>query len=127
VPRLRARLRLQAAGAHLSAFHRGSGLGDRTPLPSFSSALPGMRPPSGVTLSLPVSVQRCFSRTGRSASRAEDPKLPRSGLQIPPAGAALARVVWNASRPRPNHRARFGASVTHSVTRVKGCVTITVT
>ncbi|HET8920672.1 MAG TPA: hypothetical protein VFN27_13450, partial [Xanthobacteraceae bacterium] len=36
-----------AAGAHLSAFHRGSGLGDRTPLPGFSSALPELVPLSG--------------------------------------------------------------------------------
>jgi len=70
-----------SGGAHLSAFHRGSGLGDRTPPPSFSSALPGMRPPSGFPLSLPVSVQRCFSRTGRNAGRADFPKLPGSGLQ----------------------------------------------
>jgi hypothetical protein len=36
-----------AAGAHLSAFHRGPGLGDRTPLPGSSSALPELVPLSG--------------------------------------------------------------------------------
>jgi hypothetical protein len=36
-----------SGGAHLSAFHRGSGLGDRTPLPGFSSALPELVPLSG--------------------------------------------------------------------------------
>jgi hypothetical protein len=82
LPWLRPRPRLHTGGAHLSAFHRGSGLGDRTPLPGFSSALPGMRPPSGFPLSLPVSVQRCFSRTGRNAGRADNPKPPGSGLQI---------------------------------------------
>ena len=40
--------RPRASGAaRLSAFHRGSGLGDRTPLPSFSSALPELVPLSG--------------------------------------------------------------------------------
>jgi len=68
-----------SGAARLSAFHHGSGLGDRTPPLSFSTALPGMRPPSGFPLSLPVSVQRCFSRTGRSADRAEDPKPPGRG------------------------------------------------
>ena len=80
-PRLTGPAAPPSGGAHLSAFHRGSGLGDRTPPPSFSSALPGMRPPSGFPLSLPVSVQRCFSRTGRNAGRADFPKLPGSGLQ----------------------------------------------
>jgi hypothetical protein len=81
-PRLTGPAAPGSPGAHLSAFHRGSGLGDRTPPPSFSSALPVMRPPSGFPLSLPVSVQRCFSRTGRNADRADFPKLPGNGLQV---------------------------------------------
>src|SRR5262249_41484021 len=36
----------------------------------------------GFPLSLPVSVQRCFSQTGRTADRAEDPKPPGSVLQV---------------------------------------------
>ena len=113
-------------GAHLSAFHRGSGLGDRTPLPGFSSALPGRRPPSGFPLSLPVSVQRCFSRTGRSAGRAEDPKPPGSGLQIPRAGTALAP---HCSLPAAAHRITgrdLRLFVTFSVTIVNIVVTRTV-
>jgi hypothetical protein len=94
-------------GAHLSAFHRGSGLGDRTPPPSFSSALPGMRPPSGFPLSLPVSVQRCFSRTGRNAGRADFPKLPGSGLQVRARAPHSPRAYGLPAAARPNHRARF--------------------
>jgi hypothetical protein len=104
---LRARPRPQSGGAHLSAFHRGSGLGDRTPPPSFSSALPGMRPPSGFPLSLPVSVQRCFSRTGRNAGRADFPKLPGSGLQSRARAPHSPRAYGLPAAARPNHRARF--------------------
>jgi hypothetical protein len=98
-----------SGGAHLSAFHRGSGLGDRTPPPSFSSALPGMRPPSGFPLSLPVSVQRCFSRTGRNAGRADFPKLPGSGLQGRARAPHSPRAYGLPAAARPNHRARFSS------------------
>ena len=111
-PRLTGPAAPPSGGAHLSAFHRGSGLGDRTPPPSFSSALPGMRPPSGFPLSLPVSVQRCFSRTGRNAGRADFPKLPGSGLQVRARAPHSPRAYGLPAAARPNHRARFGAYVT---------------
>jgi hypothetical protein len=96
-PRLTGPAAPPSGGAHLSAFHRGSGLGDRTPPPSFSSALPGMRPPSGFPLSLPVSVQRCFSRTGRNAGRADFPNC-RERVASPRAGTALAPGLRPAGR-----------------------------
>jgi hypothetical protein len=99
-PRLTGPAAPGSPGAHLSAFHRGSGLGDRTPPPSFSSALPVMRPPSGFPLSLPVSVQRCFSRTGRNADRADFPKLPL-GTGCKSARGYRTRPVLTACRPRP--------------------------
>jgi hypothetical protein len=108
-PRLTGPAAPPSGGAHLSAFHRGSGLGDRTPPPSFSSALPGMRPPSGFPLSLPVSVQRCFSRTGRNAGRADFPKLPGSGLQGRARAPHSPRAYGLPAAARPNHRARFSS------------------
>ena len=110
------------ARRHLSAFHRGSGLGDRTPPPSFSSALPGMRPPSGFPLSLPVSVQRCFSRTGRNAGRADFPKLPGSGLQSRARAPHSPRGCGLPAAARPI--GRDSLSVTKTVTDVNGNATI---
>jgi hypothetical protein len=69
-------------------------------------ALPGMRPPSGFPLSLPVSVQRCFSRTGRNAGRADFPKLPGSGLQVRARVPHSPRTYGLPAAARPNHRAR---------------------
>jgi hypothetical protein len=37
------------------------------------------------------------------------PNAARERVAKPPAGTGLTRAAWNASRPRPNHRARFGA------------------
>ncbi len=42
---------------------------------AFKRALPANRP---------AAVQRCFSQTGRNAGRADNPKLPGSGLQVRP-------------------------------------------
>ena len=82
-PRLTGPAAPPSGGAHLSAFHRGSGLGDRTPPPSFSSALPELVPlKRALPANRPAAVQRCFSQTGRNAGRAEFPKLPGSGLQL---------------------------------------------
>jgi hypothetical protein len=110
-------------GAHLSAFHRGSGLGDRTPLPGFSSALPGMRPPSGFPLSLPVSAQRCFSQTGHSAGRANNPKPPGSGLQVR-RGHRPRPAPWPAGQSASDSRTRCRLHVTEMGTNVNRSVTL---
>jgi len=97
---LRARPRPQSAGAHLSAFHRGSGLGDRTPLPSFSSALPELVPLSG---RYPRTGQPQYSDASR---RPVVMPVGRTTRRCPGAGCKSARgrrtrPVLTACRPQP--------------------------
>jgi hypothetical protein len=46
------------------------------------------------------------------------PNAARERVATPRAGTALARAAWNASRSRPNHRARFEVIVTEMGTNV---------
>ena len=105
-----------APGAHLSAFHRGSrpkesfiardsapgfcflGRGGKVGGPSVERALPAPTCPSPARP----------SRPGRSARRIT-PNAAGSGLQIRPRAPHSPARAWNASRPRPNHRMRFGS------------------
>src|SRR5262249_22401883 len=79
-----------APGAHLSAFHRGSGLGDRTPLPGFSSALPGMGPVSGRYPQTDPSQYSEAPRRPVVVPVGRVPEAARERVANPPAGAALA-------------------------------------
>jgi len=107
----------QRRGAHLSAFHRGSrpkesfiardsapgfcflGRGGKVGGPSVERALPAPTCPSPARP----------SRPGRSARRIT-PNAAGSGLQIRPRAPHSPARAWNASRPRPNHRMRFGST-----------------
>ena len=96
-----------SAGAHLSAFHRGSGLGDQTPPPSFSSALPGMRR----RRAFPLACQSRYSDASRGPVVMPVGAASRSR---PGAGCKAARghhtrpALQPAGRSAPNYRARFG-------------------
>src|SRR5580700_9185272 len=86
--------------ARLSAFHRGSHLGEYfIPKVSFrpgflGRSLNGRYPPS------PVPVQGCTSRPGHNAGR-HDAQAAREQAANPPAGTALAPMTQCASAPRP--------------------------
>ena len=91
-----------SGAARLSAFHHGSGLGDRTPLPGFSTALPELVPfKRALPANRPATVQRCFSRTGRNAGRAARPEAARERVVNPRAGAVPAPPYGIPSGRRP--------------------------
>jgi len=123
-----------APGAHLSAFHRGSRPKEcfiaRDSAPGFcflGRGRTGFAYPFERALPAPACPSPARpSRPGRSARR-RSPNAARERVASPRAGTALARAAWNASRPRPNHRARFGVSVTGIGTNVKGDVALIVT
>ena len=87
--------------ARLTAFHRGSHLGEYfIPKVSFRPGflglgLNGRYPPS------PVPVQGCTSHPGRNAGR-HDAQAAREQPAKPPAGTALAPMTRCASAPRPS-------------------------
>jgi hypothetical protein len=71
------------------------------------SALPGMGPVSG---RYPQTGPSQYSEAPRRpvvVPVGRVPEAARERVASPPAGTALARAAWNASRPRPNHRARI--------------------
>ena len=114
LPCLRARPRLQAAGAHLSAFHRGS-----RPKESFIArdSAPGFLflglggqfgcPSSGRYPPLPVPVQRTQSRPGHSAEGLMPKCRPGAGCKAARGHRTRPRDLGMPPRPRPK-RARFG-------------------
>ncbi len=80
---------------------------------AFKRALPANRP---------AAVQRCFSQTGRNAGRADNPKLPGSGLQVRPRAPHSPRAAaCRLQRVQP--WARFSLYVTEPVTIVNRTVT----
>jgi hypothetical protein len=87
-------------GAHLSAFHRGSGLGDRTPPPSFSSALPELVPLSG---RYPRTGQPQCSDASRRPVVMPVGRISRScpGAACNSARGRRTRPVHAACRPQP--------------------------
>ena len=75
--------------ARLSALHRGSRLGDRTPPLSLGPRFLKSPDANGL-LALSDASAASSSQTGHSAGRAGSRSRPGAGLQVPPAGAALA-------------------------------------
>ena len=102
--------------ARLSALHRGSRLGDRTPPLSLGPRFLEKADANGL-LALSAASAASSSRTGRNAGRAGSRSRPGAGLRNPPAGAALA-PPQDRIRMRPLDE-RASRLVTEVVTDVK--------
>jgi hypothetical protein len=112
-----------SGGAHLSAFHRGSGLGDRTPLPDFSSALPELVP---VSRRYPQTSQPQFSDAPRRpvvTPVGRVPEAARERVASPPAGTATSPRSPACLPGQVRLMGEVGLYVTKSVTYVNMAVT----